>query len=108
MSLYRCNVNVDRDDVIFEKNFKMKYLSIESCAEHPNENFEVLPNLAVSCQNLEKLSVDRCGKERSFNISHYRLHLRVEFLIGHSTQSLTLVAFPLFFRTPTYHSITAP
>ena len=66
MALFDCHV--DREDVIFEKNFKLKYLSIEDCAEHPNDNFEILPNLAVSCQNLEKLSVNRCRKKDSFEV----------------------------------------
>jgi len=57
MALGECHVK--RADVRFENNFKLKYLSLEDCVEDPDENFDILPNLAASCHKLEKFSVNQ-------------------------------------------------
>ena len=55
MSLYHCVIK--KGDVRFEDNFKLKYLSLQRSFKVPNDNFDILKNLAASCYNLEKFSI---------------------------------------------------
>ena len=69
------NSIVIKDDVTFEKNFKLKYLNLDTIAEGTEENFDILPNLAASCHSLEKLFLYR--KNDPLEMRFNKLHPKV-------------------------------
>ena len=64
LSLFNCQI-IDRGTIKFAKNLQLKYLCIDPANEEDDENdgdycsFNILPDFAASCHNLEKLSIKR-------------------------------------------------
>ena len=58
-SISLCQCEIVTDDVTFERNFNLKNLALQDSYETPCEKFNILPKMAASCFNLEKLCVDR-------------------------------------------------
>jgi hypothetical protein len=60
LSLFNCRILTGT--VKFPKNFQLKYLCVDPASyESDNKTFNILPDLAASCYNLEKLSFKRLG-----------------------------------------------
>ena len=58
LSLYNCGIKAGK--VKFAKNFQLKYLSLHPASDEADDiSFNVMPDLAASCHNLEKLCVKR-------------------------------------------------
>ena len=63
LALYECHI-MKKKRVQFSKNFQLKYLCTYHCSEYdpslekPWDSFDTLPDLAASCYNLEKLSIE--------------------------------------------------
>ena len=58
LSLYNCGIKAGK--VKFAKNFQLKYLSLHPASDESDDiTFNVMPDLAASCHNLEKLCVKR-------------------------------------------------
>ena len=73
----------------FEKNFKLKYLNLDAIAEEPEENFDIGPNLAASCYNLEKLHFN-CKDGLPDGI-----HPKVFKCIIQNSDTLTVLSLPI-------------
>ena len=63
LSLFKCKI-VKKGTIEFVKQFQLKYLCVDAASEEVNENgkevsFNILPDFAASCYNLEKLSIKR-------------------------------------------------
>ena len=63
LSLYKCKI-VKKGTINFVKQFQLKYLCVDIASDDVDENgeidyFDILPDFAASCYNLEKLSIKR-------------------------------------------------
>lgn len=63
LSLFKCKI-VKKGTIKFVKQFQLKYLCVDPASEEVDVNgeddsFNILPDFAASCYNLEKLSIKR-------------------------------------------------
>ena len=63
LSLFKCKI-VKKGTINFVKQFQLKYLCVDIASDDVDENgeidyFDILPDFAASCYNLEKLSIKR-------------------------------------------------